>query len=87
MTTECVSAYGVSRHYGGPEEGGWWYDWWRLLESLPPTADAKPTLREKWAHIQQEGDRFSVLGDGEDLRVVTEDYSGQFASTTRPHYE
>lgn len=21
-----VNAYTVSRHYGGPEEGGWWYD-------------------------------------------------------------
>ena len=21
-----VNAYEVTRHYGGPEEGGWWYN-------------------------------------------------------------
>jgi hypothetical protein len=24
----CVSVYEVSKHYGGPEEGGWWWDRW-----------------------------------------------------------
>lgn len=23
-----VSLYTRDRRYGGPEEGGWWYDWW-----------------------------------------------------------
>ena len=27
MATVYISEYSVSRHYGGPEEGGWWYDW------------------------------------------------------------
>lgn len=24
----CVSVYRVTKHYGGPEEGGWWWDHW-----------------------------------------------------------
>jgi len=28
-----VSLYEVSRAYGGPEEGGWWYDVWDLENS------------------------------------------------------
>lgn len=35
--SECVcetglwlSRYTVEQCYGGPEEGGWWYDWWEL---------------------------------------------------------
>jgi hypothetical protein len=23
-----VTIYGIDRCYGGPEEGGWWYDWY-----------------------------------------------------------
>lgn len=28
-----VALYTVSRDYGGPEEGGWWYDTFELIES------------------------------------------------------
>lgn len=27
MAKKYVTAYAVTRHCGGPEEGGWWYDW------------------------------------------------------------
>lgn len=30
-----VNAYAVTRHYGGPEEGGWWYNAGRPLASVP----------------------------------------------------
>jgi hypothetical protein len=30
-----VNVYDVSSNYGGPEEGGWYYDAGELLESLP----------------------------------------------------
>lgn len=26
--TAFLSVYSLTRHYGGPEEGGWWYDVW-----------------------------------------------------------
>lgn len=29
-TTLWLSRYTVEQCYGGPEEGGWWYDWWDL---------------------------------------------------------
>ena len=25
-TTHIVATYAIDRAYGGPEEGGWWYD-------------------------------------------------------------
>jgi hypothetical protein len=34
-----VNAYEVSRPYGGPEEGGWWYDSYSPLASIPVLAD------------------------------------------------
>lgn len=34
--TAYISAYKVSRCYGGPEEGGWWYDSYEWLKvSIP----------------------------------------------------
>ena len=33
-----VNAYEVMRHYGGPEEGGWWYDSFNPLASIPVLA-------------------------------------------------
>ena len=29
-----VTIYNVEQCYGGPEEGGWWYDWWTPCESF-----------------------------------------------------
>ncbi len=30
-----VNAYEVTRHYGGPEEGGWWYNHQEPIASIP----------------------------------------------------
>lgn len=58
----------VVRCYGGPEEGGWWYD-----RNVPVKVFAckKRIARKAWKHYQAEADRlnseirydrFSVLG-------------------------
>lgn len=33
-----VNAYEVSRHYGGPAEGGWWYNHYEPIASIPVKA-------------------------------------------------
>ena len=33
-----VNAYEVTRHYGGPEEGGWWYNHHEPIASIPVKA-------------------------------------------------
>ena len=37
-----VNAYAVTRHYGGPEEGGWWYNAGHPLASMPVPATFTP---------------------------------------------
>lgn len=37
-----VNAYAVTRHYGGPEEGGWWYNAGQPLASVPIRAKRVP---------------------------------------------
>jgi len=36
-----INAYYVTRHYGGPEEGGWWYDAGRMAAQIPIEVDFK----------------------------------------------
>lgn len=86
-----IVAYGVSRLYGGPEEGGWWYDWTdvhevRRVYTLQGALRAARELRE--AYPPPRFDRFSMAG-GEDQYVRAFYSEAQFPeqSTRRPHYE
>lgn len=86
-----ISAYGISRHYGGPEEGGWWYDMWRFVETVPTMRKHAEVVSEALERKHDDvntnpTNRFSVLGNGEDLAVVIEDTPGEFQTTERPHY-
>lgn len=92
-----VSAYDVNRCYGGPEEGGWWYDVWEFVETL-----SAHTVEHE-AHIargkledaeevrkREDGrhhDRFSVLG-GADREYLVESKPAQMDTTREPipHY-
>lgn len=81
-----VTAYEVTRHYGGPEEGGWWYDWYHPIETVPTirTGVVKAYLQGKYED-RVEGDRFSVLG-GTAIAVAVEDEPCELATTERPFY-
>lgn len=84
-----VSAYAVTRHYGGPEEGGWWYDWYELIQTVPTAPDGADVVRGELERVHSSvnvGDRFSVLG-GATLSVMVEDSPGEFETRERPHYE
>jgi hypothetical protein len=37
-----INAYLVTRHYGGPEEGGWWYNAGQAVTSIPCAAHWQP---------------------------------------------
>ena len=37
-----VNVYIVTRHYGGPEEGGWWFNSGEPLASVPVVIGPKP---------------------------------------------
>jgi hypothetical protein len=94
-TRDCVlSVYRVSRHYGGPEEGGWWYDRHTYTGQCRKVSCME--AREKagaWQvelkPNQPEHDRFSVLGWEGDFVVYIECVAGE-GDTSRepkPHYE
>lgn len=86
-----VSAYITTRHYGGPEEGGWWYNLSHLIETLPFEEDqaSEEVLKEHLRKKHEDkggGDIYSVLG-GALLEVLVEDEPGQYQDTEVPRYE
>jgi len=70
-----INAYVVTRHYGGPEEGGWWFNAGTPLASVPMPADTPESIiQEKINELEElfceenEGNIYSVLG-GQEVRV------------------
>lgn len=90
-----VNAYSVSRHWGGPEEGGWWYDAGVPLASVPLKADAtqleidaekaRLTALIGWDKTPSQG-RYSVIGE-DDFEVYVEEEPAKPFPERRPHYE
>lgn len=86
-----VVATGVSRLYGGPEEGGWYYDAQQILAvrkvyTVAGALKAARELREEYPKPRYS--RHSVLG-GEDTYIETCYSEDMFPEETkgRPHYE
>ena len=96
QSIKFLTVYTVTRHFGGPEEGGWWYDYYRPYKvlSVPKTYRKKKNYTKLKAlqdatykdheHLK-EGDISSVLG-GVEVSVFLEDYRHQFATKEVPHY-
>lgn len=90
MSTLWVNVYKVTRHYGGPEEGGWWYNAGEPIhtESCDTEAEAesmKARLEQLYAD-QKHGNIYSVNG-GVDIDVYVEGHEGKPWPETIPHYE
>lgn len=84
-----VNVYTISRSYGGPEEGGWYYDAYEFVEGYPVLREEaekmKETLTKEHADLEW-GDISSVLG-GETLYVGIEEWQAYSETTERPIYE
>ena len=86
-----ITLYLTTREYGGPEEGGWWYNWDYNHTSVPTifnsdniTSSVKMMLDAAGHHIG--GDIYSVLG-GVQGWVRIERIAGSAKSTEVPRYE
>jgi hypothetical protein len=89
-----VNVFDVTRCFGGPEEGGWWYDAGECIESHRVAAtteeeldtmcrDLIDKLREDYPRT---GKRYSVLG-GIDYDVFRQDHEGRDFPECIPRYE
>jgi len=83
-----VNVYSVDRAYGGPEEGGWWFDVgypqeWMRCDTRPQAEQLRERLVELYPRT---GKRSSVLG-GDDWEVVIERHAAEAYPEQRPRYE
>jgi hypothetical protein len=93
VDVKYVNAYRVSRHYGGPEEGGWWYDSGEPLASVPleldSTQETIQTVRDRLTALlgwTDSRNRYSVLG-GDDFEIYVQSEPAAHFPDGRPHYE
>lgn len=84
-----VAVYAISQGYGGPEEGGWWYEQGEIerhfaVKNLSAALRLKAALSEVYPVT---GKSTSVLG-GEDWRIYISDRPFEpYYPRKRPHYE
>ena len=91
-----ITVYEVTRHYGGPEEGGWW---WNMVECIKTKAiphceesDLQIVCRslteQLWAELSDDiqGDIYSVNG-GTALQFSLEYYCKDNERLSAPRWE
>ena len=90
-----LNVYAVTRHFGGPEEGGWWYNAGDPLASVPLEDEESESEEnrkklvakyEKMFEDEKWGDIHHSTG-GVDVQVRFEKEIAQYWPQTRPHYE
>lgn len=83
-----VNIYLIGQGYGGPEEGGWYYEYGEPYGSIPcdsykEALEYQAKMREKYPITKN---RFSSLG-GDDYSVVVEKHFATSYPEVIPHYE
>ncbi|MBJ7457609.1 MAG: hypothetical protein JHD02_00325 [Thermoleophilaceae bacterium] len=86
LADSVLSVYRVSLVWGGPEEGGWWYDHYEYVGTVTtPTPTWK--LRELLQTLDRpESTRSNVFGP-DDLVLIVENEPGESRTTDTPRYE
>lgn len=86
-----VNVYLVNLAYGGPEEGGWYYDEGKPIHSLPAknirrALRTKSRLARRFDNLRPLQRRSNVNG-GPDLEIFLEDHPARYFPERRPRYE
>lgn len=83
-----VNIYQLSRNYGGPEEGGWWYDSGSPVGAIPCESytEAEEIAEKYEQRFPTTKARYSVLG-GEDHTILIEREMGRYWPERTPRYE
>lgn len=83
-----VNVYEVDMAYGGPEEGGWYFDTGTALESHHVAADAVEDVRKQLRdRYQDTGMASNVNYNGGEFGVWHEDKPAADFPTESPFYE
>lgn len=89
LTEGWVNVYYIERCYGGPEEGGWWYDELTFIHGWPFHNAEQRQLLEQLFEQQYRKPRYplhSVLSTG-DTSCRVEEQKAESETRERPIYE
>ena len=91
MRLRYVNVYLVEQAYGGPEEGGWWYEVGEPVKTMPTRAHYLAKLRTRvgdWCDRMNSTrpPMYSVASTGVYVSVV-EDNPARGYPSERPYYE
>lgn len=87
-----ITIYVTTREYGGPEEGGWWYNWTEidcyLLVGKKKRYKLPKLIEEakQYAESMDDGTEYWRTSHNGHYFVVVEHNLGSKASKTRPIY-
>ena len=94
-TTHIVAIYAIDRAYGGPEEGGWWYDTGTLerIVAIRHSEEGAFELARRadrlLSHIERDRRDIGSMAYGGERHAaeVFETTAPRFFPEERPHYE
>jgi hypothetical protein len=84
-----INIYLVNKQYGGPEEGGWYFDYGTFINGTSVRqgdAERMKEFAERLYNNEGRPEISSVLSKGR-YQVVIEDHLGEDWPKERPHYE
>jgi len=89
LPRKYVNAYSVASAFGGPEEGGWWYNEGEPIASIPihtkkQEGEAKKLLREILP--EKIGEPRTTMG-GVDIDIVVQERFAEPYPKRKPRYE
>jgi hypothetical protein len=85
-----VTAYETSLGYGGPEEGGWWFDcgeWVETVQTSRPTAEKIKGDWQENEYMTRRPTYSSIHRPGDSYDVVIEEAAPQDYPVESPRYE
>ena len=84
-----VNVYRVDQAFGGPEEGGWYYETGELVmhETYHQSEVAESRAMVLRLTYKDGKNRYSVMPKDDDFIVRVEDHIGEDYPKVRPHYE
>jgi hypothetical protein len=90
MEKRFIGIYDVERMYGGPEEGGWYYNWNTWVASIPVLKDRRESAKwitRKMPRWAKRGGRGGRRRWESGLWFYREGRRGQYQTLYRPYYE
>lgn len=97
--SKFLTVYQITRHYGGPEEGGWWYNWYEPVVTGPSPKFFRGTSMRKVKKVnayydrmdrfwrqRNEGNIYHANG-GIEFWVCEENRQFENSTKVKPHYE